>query len=117
MPLELYSLWHQYPWQLGTFTCISRTVVSEATACASVLTIMTFSCEQYYAVCRPLHQTNKSKVTRAFRNIVGIWIASFAAAAPYGLFTRVNYITVSRHGFFTTRSKYRRQLRDETLPE
>ncbi|GFT59319.1 neuropeptides capa receptor [Nephila pilipes] len=94
MPLELYSLWHQYPWQLGTLVCISRTVLSEATAYASILTIVTFSCEQYYAVCHPLHQTTKSKVKRAFRNIVIIWIVSFITAAPYGLFTKVNYITL-----------------------
>ncbi|GFS65448.1 neuropeptides capa receptor [Trichonephila inaurata madagascariensis] len=97
MPLELYSLWHQYPWQLGTLVCISRTVLSEATAYASILTIVTFSCEQYYAVCHPLHQTTKSKVKRAFRNIVIIWIVSFITAAPYGLFTKVNYITVSSY--------------------
>ncbi|GIY39102.1 neuropeptides capa receptor [Caerostris extrusa] len=94
MPLELYSLWHQYPWQLGTLTCILRSVVSEATAYASILTIMTFSCEQYYAVCHPLHQTTKSKIKRAFRNIVIIWLVSFVTAAPYGFFTKVNYLTV-----------------------
>ncbi|GIY64902.1 neuropeptides capa receptor [Caerostris darwini] len=92
MPLELYSLWQQYPWQLGTLTCILRSVVSEASAYASILTIMKFSCDHYYAVCHPLHHKTQSKIKRAFRNIAIIWLISFMAAAPYGYFTKVNYI-------------------------
>ncbi|KAG8185710.1 hypothetical protein JTE90_000699 [Oedothorax gibbosus] len=98
MPLELYSLWHQYPWQLGSGTCILRTVLAEATAYVSILTIVTFSCEQYYAVCHPLQQNGKSKVARAFRNIVIIWLVSVVGAAPYGLFTKVNYLTLEPEG-------------------
>ncbi|GIY70023.1 neuropeptides capa receptor [Caerostris extrusa] len=94
MPLELYSLWQQYPWQLGSLTCILRSVVSEASAYASILTIMKFSCDQYYAVCHPLHHKTQSKIKRAFRNIAIIWLISFMAAAPYGYFTKVNYITL-----------------------
>ncbi|GIY85586.1 g_PROTEIN_RECEP_F1_2 domain-containing protein [Caerostris darwini] len=95
MPLELYSLWHQYPWHLGTLTCSLRSVMSEATAYASILTIMKFSCDQYYAVCHPLHNKTKAKVKIAFRNIIIIWLISLTLAAPYGFFTKVNYITVS----------------------
>ena len=39
LPLELYSLWHQYPWQLGDLMCRMKTLVLEGTANASVLTL------------------------------------------------------------------------------
>ncbi|XP_054724247.1 neuromedin-U receptor 2-like [Uloborus diversus] len=98
MPLEMYSLWHQYPWQLGEWACTLRSGVSEATSCASILTIVTFSCEQYGAVCRVLRPqvSARQKLIRAFKFIFLIWVVSIAAAAPYGKYTRVNYLKVNR---------------------
>lgn len=39
LPLELYTLWHQYPWQLGSVMCSLKTLILEGTANASVLTL------------------------------------------------------------------------------
>lgn len=39
LPLELYTLWHQYPWQLGSAMCRLKTFILEGTANASVLTL------------------------------------------------------------------------------
>ncbi|XP_013777385.1 neuropeptides capa receptor-like [Limulus polyphemus] len=92
MPLELYTLWHQYPWGLGNVICELRAIIPETTANASILTIVTFSVERYIAICHPICQQTKSKLSRAIRNIIIIWILSLAGAAPYGLFNRINYL-------------------------
>ncbi|XP_028969157.1 neuromedin-U receptor 2 [Galendromus occidentalis] len=92
MPMELYSFWHQYPWQLGNTMCDLRALVTEASAYASILTIVTFSTERYIAICHPMHQPTKSKITRAIRNIVLIWILSILAASPFTFFTGVNFL-------------------------
>ncbi|XP_022242466.1 pyrokinin-1 receptor-like isoform X1 [Limulus polyphemus] len=92
MPLELYTLWHQYPWELGNVICELRAIIPETTADASILTIVTFSVERYIAICHPIRQQTKSKLSRAIRNIVIIWILSLAGAAPYGLFNQINYL-------------------------
>ncbi|XP_013772711.1 neuromedin-U receptor 2-like [Limulus polyphemus] len=93
MPLELYTMWQQYPWELGSLICELRAIIPETTAYASILTIVTFSTERYIAICHPIRHQTKSKLSRAMRNIVIIWILSFVGATPYGIFTRVNYLT------------------------
>ncbi|XP_022695314.1 pyrokinin-1 receptor-like isoform X1 [Varroa jacobsoni] len=93
MPMELYTFWHQYPWQLGNTMCDLRALVTEATAYASILTIVTFSLERYMAICHPMRQPTKSKITRAVWNIIVIWILSILAASPYTFFMQVNYLT------------------------
>ncbi|XP_054709125.1 neuromedin-U receptor 2-like [Uloborus diversus] len=95
MPLELLTLWEQYPWKLGTVMCWLRGVVPEATAYASILTIVTFSTERYIAICHPIRQQTKSKLSRAIRNIGIIWLGSILSAIPYAVFTRVNYLTTN----------------------
>ena len=47
MPLEVLSLWHQYPWQFGEFFCDVKAVLTEAVTCASILTVVTFTVERY----------------------------------------------------------------------
>ncbi|XP_023222397.1 neuropeptides capa receptor-like [Centruroides sculpturatus] len=94
MPLELYTLWQQYPWSLGNAMCELRAIVPEATTYASILTIVTFSTERYVAICHPIRQQTKSKLSRAIKNIVVIWLISLLAATPYGIFTSVNYLTL-----------------------
>ncbi|GIX85802.1 neuropeptides capa receptor [Caerostris darwini] len=92
MPPELYTLWHQYPWQLGTVGCWLRGMVPEATAYASILTIVTFSTERYVAICHPLHQQTRSRLSYAVRNIAAIWLFSAICALPYAFFTQVNQL-------------------------
>ncbi|KAG8197923.1 hypothetical protein JTE90_020301 [Oedothorax gibbosus] len=92
MPTELYTLWHQYPWQLGPVLCWLRGMVPEATAYASILTIVTFSVERYVAICKPLHTTRRSTLSKAVRNIAIIWAAAALCALPYAFFTEVNHL-------------------------
>lgn len=92
MPLEIFTLWQQYPWNLGLVMCWLRGIVPEATAYASILTIVTFSIERYIAICHPIRQQTKSKLSHAIRNIAIIWFVSTAGAVPYAVFTDVNYL-------------------------
>ena len=46
LPSELYLMWHQYPWVFGEFACDTKIVVTEAITYASILTIVSFTCER-----------------------------------------------------------------------
>ncbi|KAJ6218076.1 hypothetical protein RDWZM_009233 [Blomia tropicalis] len=103
LPLELYSLWHQYPWQLGGIMCQLKTLVLEGTANASVLTLVAFTVERFLAICgssnsMPPSQCifNPKSVSRikriACRNIAFIWMISLCGAAPLVTLTRINYL-------------------------
>ena len=46
MPLELHSIWVQYPWTLGDLACDAKIVLMEAIIYASILTIVAFSFER-----------------------------------------------------------------------
>ncbi|XP_054169093.1 neuromedin-U receptor 2-like [Oppia nitens] len=105
MPLELYTLWHQYPFSLGVTICRLKSLVPESTANASVLTLVTFTLERYMAICgspkvpnsQSLFNTKDemSRIKRiAIRNIVIIWIFSLIGAIPLSLFTQINYLFV-----------------------
>ncbi|UXI17444.1 RNA-binding protein PNO1-like [Sarcoptes scabiei] len=104
LPLELYTLWHQYPWQLGSAMCRLKTFILEGTANASVLTLVAFTVERFLAICGssksmpPSTQTffNTKSISAmkkiACRNIVLIWIFSLLGALPLVLLTRINYL-------------------------
>ncbi|CAG2164736.1 unnamed protein product [Oppiella nova] len=102
MPLELYTLWHQYPFSLGLAICRLKSLVPESTANASVLTLVTFTLERYMAICgspkvpnsQSMFNTNTStRIKRiAIRNIVIIWLFSLIGATPLALFTQINYL-------------------------
>ena len=63
--------WQQYPWALGEVTCKARSLISEMTSYASVLTILAFSMERYLAICHPLYQYAMAGFSRA----VKVWCA------------------------------------------
>ena len=50
MPLEVYSMWHQYPWRFGEAMCDFKTVFTESVTCASILTVVTFTVERYVII-------------------------------------------------------------------
>ena len=59
---DLSVYWHQYPWQLGEFSCKLRAFISEMSQYCSVLTILSFSCERYLAICHPLYSYTMSGI-------------------------------------------------------
>lgn len=103
MPLELYQLWHQYPWKLGHLACLSKSMILETTSCASVLTLVILTVERFRAICiqsdslrapqsslSPSESLHMKRV--AIRNILIIWLFSLMAATPLTVFTRINYL-------------------------
>ncbi|XP_042908808.1 neuropeptides capa receptor-like [Parasteatoda tepidariorum] len=94
MPMELYTLWEQYPWHLGLIGCWMRSLIPETTAYASILTIVVFSTERYIAICHPIRQQTKAKLSSAIRNIAIVWLVSIVCALPFAYYAKVNYVTL-----------------------
>ena len=64
--------WQQYPWALGEVTCKARSLISEMTGYASVLTILAFSMERYLAICHPLYQYAMAGFSRAVKVLLSV---------------------------------------------
>lgn len=82
LPLELYEMRHNYPFQLGASGCYFRTLLFETVCLASVLNVTALSVERYVAVVHPLQA--KSVMTRAHvRRMLGaIWVLAVLFSLP-----------------------------------
>ncbi|XP_074860485.1 neuromedin-U receptor 1 [Carettochelys insculpta] len=82
MPLELYEMWSNYPFLLGTGGCYFKTLLFEAVCFASILNVTALSVERYIAVVHPLKA--KYVVTRkhAKRVIGSVWVLSVLCSIP-----------------------------------
>lgn len=91
LPHDLINLWHPSPYLFNQFVCISRGWISEASTYASVLVIVTFTVERYLAICHPLKAHTFSRLSRAIKIIVIIWLVASTCALvvvmQYGLIT------------------------------
>lgn len=82
LPQEIQQIWQRYPYAFGEVFCVLRGFSSEASTNSSVLTITAFTMERYVAICHPLKAHTMSKLSRAMRLIVIIWLLGFLCAAP-----------------------------------
>ncbi|XP_072543127.1 neuromedin-U receptor 1 [Salminus brasiliensis] len=82
LPLELYELWSNYPFLLGTGGCYFKTCLFEMVCLASVLNVTCLSAERYVAVVHPLRAKHVVTRTHAKRVILALWSASFICALP-----------------------------------
>ncbi|XP_045054525.2 neuromedin-U receptor 1 isoform X1 [Desmodus rotundus] len=82
LPLELYEMWHNYPFLLGAGGCYFRTLLFETVCLASVLNVTALSVERYVAVVHPLQV--RSTMTRAHvRRVLGaIWGLAVLCSLP-----------------------------------
>lgn len=85
VPQEVYSIWFRYPYVFGEVFCVVRGLMAETAANATVLTITSFTVERYLAICHPFLQHTMSKLSRAVKIIIGIWILSISLAIPQAL--------------------------------
>ncbi|XP_029658342.2 neuromedin-U receptor 2-like isoform X2 [Octopus sinensis] len=92
LPSEIYGIWSAYPWPFGLIYCFFKSMMSEVTSYASVLTITAFTVERYMAICHPLWAYTVSTLSRTLKVILGIWITSILIALPYPLYTRLSYL-------------------------
>ncbi|XP_067144513.1 pyrokinin-1 receptor-like isoform X1 [Centruroides vittatus] len=82
LPQEMYQIWVNYPYIFGEEFCIFRGLTSEMSTNASILTITAFTVERYMAICHPLKAHTMSKLNRAIKIIVAIWLCAAVCAAP-----------------------------------
>lgn len=85
VPQEVYQIWSKYPYVFGEVFCVVRGLMAETSANATVLTITSFTVERYLAICHPFLQHTMSKLSRAIKLILIVWIVSLALAAPMAL--------------------------------
>ncbi|XP_065360714.1 pyrokinin-1 receptor [Calliphora vicina] len=89
VPQEIYSTWRKYPYVFGEYFCVGRGILAETSANATVLTITAFTVERYVAICHPFLGQAISKLSRAIRIIILIWLLSIMTAVPQALQFRV----------------------------
>lgn len=92
MPPDLYNAWYpsQYPFESAV--CVAQGLFAEASTNVTILTISSFTIERYIAICHPFRQQAMSKLSRAVKFIVGIWLFAVLAALPQALQFRVLHI-------------------------
>lgn len=90
VPQEINLIWYRYPPIYGgDLSCILRALVAEVSCNATVLTITAFTVERYFAICYPFLAQTMSKLSRAIRIIVLIWLVSLGVALVQALAFRV----------------------------
>lgn len=85
LPQEIYFLWSRYPYVFGELFCVGRGLAAETSTNATVLTITAFTIERYVAICRPFLSHTMSKLSRAIKLILLIWLLSLLIAIPQAL--------------------------------
>ncbi|XP_059612234.1 pyrokinin-1 receptor [Phlebotomus argentipes] len=82
LPLEIYNIWYPAQYPFNQSFCILQGLLSETSTNATVLTITSFTVERYIAICHPFRQHTMSKLSRAVKFILAIWIVAFCLAIP-----------------------------------
>ena len=85
MPQEMYSIWSKWPYVFGHSFCVIRGLAAEASTNASVLTITLFTVERYLAICHPFVSHKMSKLSRATKHVMFVWVAAVGLALPQAL--------------------------------
>lgn len=85
MPQEMYFIWTKSSYIFGSVFCIFRGLAAETVTNASVLTITLFTVERYLAICHPFASQKMSKLSRAIKHILIMWVVSFILALPQAL--------------------------------
>lgn len=85
MPQEMYSIWSKWPYVFGNTFCVLRGLAAETSTNASVLTITLFTIERYLAICYPFVSHKMSKLSRAVKHVMSLWVVAFGLALPQAL--------------------------------
>lgn len=85
MPQEIYSIWSKWPYVFGNAFCVIRGLAAETSTNASVLTITLFTVERYLAICHPFVSQKMSKLSRATKHVVWLWVVALWLALPQAL--------------------------------
>ncbi|KAK9505558.1 hypothetical protein O3M35_009580 [Rhynocoris fuscipes] len=85
LPQEMYQLWSKYPYVFGQELCLLLGLAAETSSNATVLTITAFTVERYVAICHPFFSHTLSKLSRAIKFVVAIWIVAILCAMPQAM--------------------------------
>ena len=83
LPLEMIEI-HYGQWPLPIIFCRLRNISAEFFTCSSILTILAFTCERYFAIVHPIHFHQLSHFRRAQNVILIIWLISLIVSIPFG---------------------------------
>ncbi|ELV10234.1 neuromedin-U receptor 2 [Tupaia chinensis] len=82
MPLEVYEMWHNYPFLFGPLGCYFKTSLFETVCFASILSVTTVSVERYVAILHPFRAKLESTRRRALRILGIVWCFSVLFSLP-----------------------------------
>ncbi|XP_024938460.1 pyrokinin-1 receptor isoform X2 [Cephus cinctus] len=85
LPPEMYCIWSQFPYVFGEVFCIIQSFAAETSANATVLTITAFTVERYVAICHPFISHTMSKLSRAVKFVIAIWLLALGLAIPQAI--------------------------------
>ncbi|KAG6802465.1 pyrokinin-like receptor 2 [Apis mellifera caucasica] len=85
LPPEIYYIWSHFPYVFGEAFCIIQSFAAETSANATVLTITAFTVERYIAICHPFISHTMSKLSRAVKFIIVIWLLALCLAVPQAI--------------------------------
>ncbi|XP_044261929.1 pyrokinin-1 receptor-like [Tribolium madens] len=85
LPQEIYLIYSRYPYIFGSAFCFLRGMFAETSANATVLTITAFTVERYLAICHPFLSHTMSKLSRAVKLILAIWLVAVGLAVPQAM--------------------------------
>lgn len=93
LPFEVYLHWNQYPWDFPDFVCHLKALIAETTSYVSVLTILSFSIERYFAICHSFMFVKLEPVRNRLHYLLGlIWVVALTAASPFAVYHRADYL-------------------------
>ncbi|XP_046737533.1 neurotensin receptor type 1-like [Diprion similis] len=93
LPPEMYYIWSHFPYVFGEVFCVIQGFAAETSANATVLTITAFTVERYVAICHPFLSHTMSKLTRAIKFVVAIWLVALCLAVPQAMSVGIVYET------------------------
>ncbi|XP_076287848.1 pyrokinin-1 receptor [Lasioglossum baleicum] len=85
LPQEMYYIWSRFPYVFGEAFCIIQGFAAETSANATVLTITAFTVERYVAICHPIISHTMSKLSRAVKFVIVIWVLALCLAVPQAI--------------------------------
>ncbi|XP_055607160.1 uncharacterized protein LOC129754910 isoform X2 [Uranotaenia lowii] len=90
VPQEIYFIWFRFPYPFDNNVCMLQGFAAETSANATVLTITAFTVERYVAICKPFLSHTMSKLSRAVRFILAIWVIAMCLAVPQALALQID---------------------------
>uniref|UniRef100_A0A8C4QCF9 G-protein coupled receptors family 1 profile domain-containing protein n=1 Tax=Eptatretus burgeri TaxID=7764 RepID=A0A8C4QCF9_EPTBU len=84
IPTTVYrSYWEYYPWRMGDTMCRLYFMLRQIAYSATSWTIMIFTTERCYVVCKPIRALLFLRKSRVRRGLALIWFLAIASGIPY----------------------------------